>query len=136
MSDENEQKPVATQAKKKSGAKRQPGVLANDHDNDKLGEEITKLLKGLAERGVMVDINRIDLNNLKARIEAIACCRILIAKGICTEAELGAACNQEFRAILMVILQLVEEQRLAAQQPAVDTIIKPQGAGKLAIVRH
>lgn len=129
-------KKATVKAEKTAAPKRNAGVLANDHDNDKLGEDITKLLAGLAERGVMVDINRLDLNNLKARVEAIACCRLLIAKGICTETELAAACNQEFRAILTVILQLVEEQRLAAQQPAVDTIIKPQGAGKLAIVRH
>lgn len=131
------QKPTTTTTPKSDG-----GILANDHDVDKQGEELGRLLKGLGERGVVIDIQRIDLNNLKARIEAVAACRMLIAKGICTEAEMAAACNAEFKAILTVVLQAVEEQRLAQQR---DTLVTPPSIErgrdgsvkpKLAVVRH
>ncbi len=88
------------------------------------------------QRGVIIDINRIDPNNIKARVEAVAACRMLVAKGIVTEAEMAAACNTEFKMLLAVILQAVEEMQLAQQPKREDRIVKPAGAGKLAIVRH
>lgn len=111
------------------------GILANEHDVDKLSEDIAKLLAGLAQRGLPININQLDINNLKARVESVAACRMLIAKGICTEAEMAAFCNTEFKAILITILQIVEEQRLQAQGPRQDRIITPADAGKLATVR-
>ena len=107
---------------------------------DKLGEDIQKLLAGLAERGVAININHLDLNNLKARVEAMAACRILVAKGIATEAEMAATCNQVFKEILMAVLQAVEEMRLQQQGQQIvrgqDGIIKPAGAGKLAVAKR
>lgn len=109
------------------------GILANDHDVDRLGEQIGKLLAGLAERGVMVDIAALDLNNVKARVEAEAACRMLVAKGIATQAEMAATCNQIFKDILAAVLQAVEERQL--QQPGAQ-VARPAGAGKLAVVRR
>lgn len=131
--DQNDEKPTPTPAADQ-------GILANDHDNDKLGQDIAKLLNGLLQRGVQIDLQRLDLNNLKPRIEAMAACRMLVAKGVCTETELAVFCNQEFKAILAAVLQIVEEQLLAQQGQQIvrgqDKLIKPQGAGKLAIVKH
>lgn len=120
---QTEQQPTATPEEQPAAAQ-DKGILANDHDNDKLGKDIAKLLDGLAKRGVAISLERIDLNNLKARIESYAACQMLVAKGICSEAEMAAACNREFRAILATILQLVEEQRLSAASE-IQTVRKP-----------
>ena len=118
----------------------EPGILANDHDVDKLGEDIQKLLTGLAQRGLAINIQALDLNNLKARVEAEAACRMLVAKGIVTQAEMAATCNQVFKDILVAVLQAVEETRLAQQSAQIvrgqDGIIKPPGAGGLAVVKR
>lgn len=133
MSDDNDTKPPT--------ATTDQGILANDHDVDKLNEDIGKLLLGLRQHGVVLNLDAIDLNGLRPRVEAVSACRMLVAKGVCTGAEMAAMVNSELRQILAMILQAAEEQRLThpqQQQPPKpeDRIIKPAGAGKLAIVRH
>ena len=130
-----------TQAKSEPVAEH--GILANDHDVDRLAEDIQKLAAGLAERGVVINMGNVDLNNLRGRVEAEAACRMLVAKGVATSAEMAAMSNQVMRELLVMVLQAVEEMRLRAQgtqtQQIVrgqDGIIKPQGAGKLAVVRR
>ena len=121
----------------------QVGVLANDHDVDRLAGDIQKLAAGLAERGVVINMGNVDLNNLRARVEAEAACRMLVAKGVATSAEMAAMSNQVMRELLVMVLQAVEEMRLRAQgtqtQQIVrgqDGIIKPAGAGRLAVVKR
>lgn len=75
MSDDEIEKRSDNDETPAAAADQQPqdaGILANEHDVDKLGEEIAKLLQGLAKRGLAVNVNMLDLNNLKARIEARA----------------------------------------------------------------
>ena len=121
----------------------EPGILANDHDVNKLAEDVEKLARGLAERGVVINMANVDLNNLRARVEATAACRMLVAKGIATPAEMAAMSNQVMRELLVMVLQAVEEMRLRQQgtqtQQIVrgqDGIIKPAGAGRLAVVKR
>ena len=132
-----------TQATPETREPKQVGVLANDHDVDKLSEDIQKLAAGLAERGVVINMGNVDLNNLRARVEAEAACRMLVAKGIATSTEMAAMSNQVMRELLVMVLQAVEEMRLRQQgtqtQQIVrgqDGIIKPAGAGRLAVVRR
>lgn len=127
MSDDNDTKPTAVPDQ---------GILANDHDVDKLNEDIGKLLLGLRQHGVVVNLDVIDPNGIRPRVEAVAACRMLVAKGVCTGAEMAAMVNSELRQILAMILQTVEEQRLAQQPKRENKIITPAGAGKLAVVRR
>ncbi len=87
-------------------------VVASERDADQLAEDCKKLTQALFDRGVAINLGALDLNNLKPRIEAFAACRMLVQKGICTEAELAAECNTQLRGILAGILQAVEEQQL------------------------
>ena len=134
-----------TQAKSEPVAEH--GILANDHDVDRLAEDIQKLAAGLAaglaERGVVINMGNVDLNNLRAWVEAEAACRMLVAKGVATSTEMAAMSNQVMRELLVMVLQAVEEMRLRAQgtqtQQIVrgqDGIIKPAGAGRLAVVKR
>lgn len=116
------------------------GILANDHDVDRLGKDIEKLLTGLAERGVPINLSSFDLNNLRARIEGEAACRMLVAKGIATPAEMAAMSNVVMRELLAMVLQAVEEVRLKASGQQIvrgqDGIITPPGRGGLAVVKR
>ena len=118
----------------------EPGILANDHDVNKLAEDVEKLARGLAERGVVINMANVDLNNLRARVEATAACRMLVAKGIATPAEMAAMSNQVMRELLVMVLQAVEEMRLRAASEKIvrgqDGIITPPGAGGLAVVKR
>lgn len=122
-----------------------PGLLASERDVNQISEQVKKLAEGLAQRGVPVSFDTVDINNLRPRVEAYAACQMLVAKGICTESEMAALVNIELRAILAAILQRAEEQLLAMQQQrAVDQLVKPSDGGKLstalprklAVVRH
>ncbi len=90
-----------------------PGVLHNDHDVDALMRETAKTIAYMAQRGVDININTIDVNNLRTKAETFALCRLLIAKGLFTEAELQAEVYGAILGMLHAILQHVEEQRLA-----------------------
>lgn len=154
MSDEQdsqqEEQPQAPDGEQEELASTQPtakdpGLLASERDANQISEQVKKLADGLAQRGVSVSFDTVDINNLRPRVEAYAACQMLVAKGICTEAEMAALVNIELRAILAAILQRVEEQLLAMQQQrAVDQIVKPSDGGKLstalprklAVVRH
>lgn len=121
-------------------AAEQSGILANDHDVDKLSEDIQKLAAGLAKRGVAINMANVDLNNLRARVEAEAACRMLVAKGIATPTEMAAVSNQVMRELLMMVLQAVEEMRLRATSPQIargqDGVLAPPGRGGLAVVKR
>lgn len=146
MSDEQhdeQSQPVDETAEPKPA--KDPGLLASERDVNQISEQVKKLADGLAQRGVAVSFDTVDINNLRPRVEAYAACQMLVAKGICTEAEMAALVNIELRAILAAILQRVEEQLATMQQQrAVDQIVKPSDGGKLstvlprklAVVRH
>jgi len=110
-----------------------PGVLHNDHDVDALMQECAKTITYMAQRGVNININVLDVNNLRTKAETFALCRLLIAKGICTEAELQAEVYGAILGMLRVILQHVEEQRLAEMEQAGK--VQPVHNG-LVVARH
>lgn len=98
----------------KQPAEKQPQPV-NKHGAWEAEQRMNKLLREIASRGARIDLNGIDVNNLRPRAEAYAACRILIEKGICTEAELQHEVYTAIAQMLGVILQAVEEQQLTAR---------------------
>lgn len=108
-----------------------PGILHNKHDANKAAEEVGKVLTALAKLGVPVDINQITPGGLRARIDAYAACRLLIAKGIATEDEVVTEAFTALRSLLLDILASVERQRLT-EGKQVQAVRTPG----LVIARH
>lgn len=98
----------------------------NKHDVKRLEGEITALLTTFAQRGVQ--LNR---EVLQSSARAYASCRMLVIKGICTEAEMQAEESLVLRSLLLALLQQVEEQQLA-QARKVQPVRKPG----LVVARH
>lgn len=87
-------------------------------------EELAGLIKALGERhGVPVSLTHIDMANLAARVESHAAIRLLVAKGIVSEAEVDEACTRELTDVLGHVLFAMDEQKAQrARGPKVVTL--------------
>lgn len=99
------------------------GILHNAHDADLAAARVEKVIAALGARGLPVDITAIDARNLRARADAFAACRLLIQKGIATEAEVATEAFQALEALLLAVLAHVERESLTAGQ--VQAVRKP-----------
>lgn len=86
-------------------------VTHNKHDVGALEQECQRLHVAIAERGAQVDVAA-----LTARAQAFTAIKLLVERGLCTEAEAQAALLTEIRNALGGILQSVEVARLQQQQ--------------------
>lgn len=75
--------------------------------------EVQKTLDFMAQRGLVIHLDALDVNNLRARADSFAACRILIEKGVATEAEVQGEMMTALLGMLRAILQTVEQQQLA-----------------------
>lgn len=99
------------------------GILHNTHDVQDIEQRVNLVLTALAQRGAPVNPDTVDINNLRGRSQAYAACRLLVLKGICTEAEVQAEEAQALLSTLYLILNIVEQQKL--QQPQVQAVRQP-----------
>lgn len=111
----------------RAGATGRRAVTHNQHDVDALERECQRLHVAIAERGAQVDAAA-----LTARAQAFTAIKLLVERGICTEAEAQGALLTEIRNMLAGILQQVEVQRLHQAQaqrqqagPQVQAVRKP-----------
>jgi hypothetical protein len=95
-------------------------VAANRHDADVLRDECNALIGELGRRNM-----RVEMGILRTTAESFAVCKLLIDKGICTEAELQAEVYGAMRSLLANLLQQVEEQQLTAQRSRVQPVRAP-----------
>lgn len=103
------------------------GEQFNAHDAKRYREQVDKLKLALAEMNL-----RVSEDALKSVADAQAACEILVAHGICTEAEVQARAYRAAASLLAAALQQAEEARLAqtGQTPA------PQARpGRVQVVR-
>ncbi len=99
------------------------GILHNAHDADLAAARVEKVIAALGARGLPVDITAIDARNLRARADAFAACRLLIQKGLATEAEVATEAFQALEGLLLAVLAHVERESLTAGQ--VQAVRKP-----------
>lgn len=96
-------------------------ILHNAHDVAKLQEEGIAILRELSARGV-----GIRMDSVMASAQSHAAIRLLILKGICTEAEAQGEVLTTVRDYLRSILQQVEQQQLQGQSSATQQPTGPK----------
>lgn len=103
------------------------GILHNKHDVQRLIKKCEQLHGAIAKHGAMVDQVR-----LHDQAQSFAVARILVLKGICTEAEMNGEVFSRMALLLEGALQQVEEQSLQRGKPQVQRVEKP----KLLVATH
>lgn len=100
-----------------------------------LTDEVNDLLNTLAGYGIDLR-DTIDPRQIRPRLESFSACRMLIVKGICTEAEMHLMQLEAHRELLRGILQAAENQRLAQARA---NLVVPEGAKQskgLVLAKH
>lgn len=111
----------------------------NAHDVKRAEEQANKLLAAIAALGVQIPINALDVSTLRLHARVQGLCRLLVAKGVVTEAEVQYEEMVALCQSLGAVLQQVETARLSqpasqssSQGPKVEAVRTP----KLLVARH
>lgn len=101
-------------------------------------DDMQQLTKGLRENfGITINMGFVDLNNIHARVLSAAALRLMIRKGLVTEEEAGAQCQETLRELLAALLQALEEMRATqAADASKPKLLVPNQRGKLARLHH
>ena len=106
---------------------RREGILHSEHDVTRLQGECQHIVDTLARMGVGV-----QMEQLESRVAWVAILRLLVAKGICTDAEAEGERFTVMKGMLGEILHSVEEQQLQQGKPQIQRVERP----KLAVATH
>ena len=109
----------------------------NAHDVKRAEEQANKLLAAIAALGVQIPINALDVSTLRLHARVQGLCRLLVAKGVATEAEVQYEEMVALCQSLGAVLQQVETARLSqpassSQGPKVEAVRTPG----LLVARH
>ena len=121
------QQPAQPKVRILATRERRDGILHSSHDVDRLQGDCERIVTTLAQRGIGVDMERLELRTMP-----LAVIRILVAKGVCGEEEIEGERFTVMREMLQALLQDVEERQLAAQGPQIARVEMP----KLAVATH
>lgn len=109
-----------------------PPVMKEQGPNIPVDDALAALLKQLGSYGVVVNVGHLDMNNLGARIMSAATIRLLINKGIVTEAEAGAQAQETLRELMQM---LCDQLDAAAKQARSQLLVAAKDVDVAAIMR-
>jgi hypothetical protein len=95
-------------------------VQVNDHDAEVLRKQVAGIATEIMNLGY-----RFDMDAVRASAESYAVMRLLVVKGVCTDAEAQVEVYSRMRGMLAATLQQVEEQILKDGKQRVQPVRTP-----------